>query len=252
MSRVFQVVSDLHIEYKNDETPDPLDFIEPKEDILIMAGDIGSVYKPIQLIKFLRKVCKLFKMVVYVPGNHEYYVMPDIPPKPFYILQERLRDICKGIPGLYLLDNDSLLIDNVYIAGTTLWSDPKIQLPRYLVRIHGMNTDKYKSLHNDSVEYIEQSISYCKKNGYKLLMISHYPPTYDVLKGTSKRVRLHSMYATDMEYLLSRDNVDTWVCGHVHKNFDFITTLGTRVLGNQKGKPKDKIDDFSKEFLFAV
>ena len=50
-----QIASDLHIEYKNNNIPNPLDFITPSADILILAGDIGSFYKIQQLTEFLKK-----------------------------------------------------------------------------------------------------------------------------------------------------------------------------------------------------
>jgi predicted phosphodiesterase len=53
----FQIVSDLHIEYKNNEIPDPLTLITPTSEILILAGDIGSLYKIKQLQGFLEKLC---------------------------------------------------------------------------------------------------------------------------------------------------------------------------------------------------
>ena len=72
----FQIVSDLHIEYRNDQIPEPLDYITPTAEILILAGDIGSLYKYKQLVGFLEKLCVYFKYVVYIPGNHEFYMVP--------------------------------------------------------------------------------------------------------------------------------------------------------------------------------
>ena len=40
----FQLASDLHIEYQNNRV-NAFDFITPTADILILAGDIGSLYK---------------------------------------------------------------------------------------------------------------------------------------------------------------------------------------------------------------
>ena len=42
------------------------------------------------------------------------------------------------------------------------------------------------------------------------------------------------------------------IFGHIHQNFDFITNNGTRLVGNQYGKPKDNIDDYSKEFVVKI
>ena len=85
-----QIVSDIHIEYKNDEIPNPLDYITPTAEILILAGDIGSLYKIKQLKGFLDILCKHFKTVIYVPGNHEYYLMTDYNHLPMEELTNRL------------------------------------------------------------------------------------------------------------------------------------------------------------------
>jgi hypothetical protein len=42
------------------------------------------------------------------------------------------------------------------------------------------------------------------------------------------------------------------VCGHVHKNFDFISEKGCHVVGNQKGKDKDNIIDYKKDFIVNI
>jgi hypothetical protein len=57
---------------------------------------------------------------------------------------------------------------------------------------------------------------------------------------------------SDLDYLLNFNKINTWICGHVHKNFDFISDEGTRIIGNQKGKPKDKIIDFIKNCIVKI
>ena len=52
--------------------------------------------------------------------------------------------------------------------------------------------------------------------------------------------------------LLRKDKVRTWICGHIHQNFDYITNGGTRLVGNQYGKPRDNVDDYSKEFVVKI
>ena len=93
---------------------------------------------------------------------------------------------------------------------------------------------------------------FCQKNNHKLVIITHYPPTKKVLdEACAKKKRFHSIYATDLDYLLDISLVQTWICGHVHKNFDFVSELGCRVVGNQKGKDKDKIIDYKKNFIIS-
>jgi Icc-related predicted phosphoesterase len=93
----------------------------------------------------------------------------------------------------------------------------------------------------------------CKKNNHTLIAITHYPPTKEVLTNTSsKKKRFQSMYATNLDYLLDKSFVQKWICGHIHKNFDFISMKGCHIVGNQKGKPKDKIIDYKKNFLIEI
>ena len=250
----FQILSDLHIEYKNDEVPNPLDYIEPISDILILAGDIGSLYKIEQLTEFLTQICSYFKIVLYVPGNHEYYTVPEIPPLSFSTLSSRLRNISNLIPNIYILEKSSILIGNICIAGCTLWSNPDIVIPKYIVRINDFNTQIYREKHIDDLMYVNIMISYCQKHRYKLIMVTHYPPTYQVFREgkIKKKVKFLSLYANDLDNLLYKSKVDTWICGHTHSNFNFFSENGTNVLSNQLGKPKDYTQNFSKKFSMTI
>lgn len=251
----FQIVSDLHIEYKSDKVPDPLDLITPSADILILAGDIGSLYKYNQLKVFLEKLCVHFQIVLYVPGNHEYYIEKDNKPISIHALNQRLNDIEKNINNLYVLSQTSVKLDGknkICIAGATLWSKPLVKVPRFLVRINNITTQQYENLYKRDRQYIEKMIRWCQKNDYKLIVITHHCPTYELLEETKKRKNFHSLYATNLTELLEKNKVHTWICGHIHKNFDITTEEGTHIVSNQKGKPKDKIKDYRKDFTIVV
>lgn len=246
-----QIASDLHIEC-NDTVPDPLDFITPSADVLILAGDIGSFYKLEQLTKFLKDLCSYFQVVLYVPGNHEWYTIPGHEPLSLEELEKRMHKIESIISNLYILNRSSVRIGDLCIAGATLWSKPECQVPPFIVRVHGMRTKEYQDRHNEDLSYLIKIMNYCKKNDHKLLIITHHPPTMKVLDYTNKRKKFLSLYATNLDYLLDKSKVSTWVCGHVHKNFDFISEKGCRVVGNQKGKKKDQITDYVKDFVFTL
>jgi len=248
----FQIASDLHIEYKNDDVPEPLDFITPSSEILILAGDIGSFYKINQLEEFLKKLCLHFKLVLYVPGNHEYYTFNEYKPLHMSTLLSYIYEIENSIKNLYILNESSIIIDDICITGCTLWSKPDIRIPRYIVRIHGINNEIYERKHIKDVNYIKKMINYSKSNNLKLLVVTHYCPTYKVLDNFKKKDKLSSLYVTNLDELLTSEQVHTWICGHIHQNFDFTTEGGTRVVGNQKGKPKDKITDYSKTFTIQI
>jgi len=250
----FQIASDLHIEYKNDESPDPLLYITPSADVLILAGDIGSVYKYHQLETFMKKLCTYFKIVLYVIGNKEYYDVPGYELEKMDSLFDKLMLLEQNSANLYILNRKSVLIDDVCIAGCTLWSYPLVAVPSFIVRINDMNTHKYKQRYKEDFLYIKNMINYCSKKKLKLLVVTHHCPTYNIIKQKSQRNkdRYTSLYASSLDYLLKSNKVHTWVCGHIHINFDYITEGGTHLVGNQVGKPKDRITDYSKSFVIKV
>ena len=252
MSVDIQIVSDLHIEYRNNDIPDPLNYITPTAAILVLAGDIGSFYKIDQLKKFLERLCPYFETVLYIPGNHEYYTIQNCQNVSMIKLLNRLYEIEKSIENLYVLNQSSVIINNVCITGCTLWSNPMINIPKFIVRIHGINNEIYKKKFDNDLKYINKMINYCSERELKLVVITHYCPTYEVLKEFKKIDKYVSLYTTELEDILYKQKVHTWVCGHIHSNFDIITKNGTRVVGNQLGKPKDKINDFLKNKVINI
>ena len=248
-----QIASDLHIEYKNDDIPDPLDYITPSAEILILAGDIGSLYKIDQLEGFLVKTCQHFKYVIYVPGNQEYYTFNEYNPVGMNILLGSLYNIEQNITNLFILNKSSIMIEDVCITGCTLWSDLKISIPKFIVRIHGISNEIYTQKFKSDLNYINKMIEHCDTNNYKLVVVTHYCPSYTITNNCKKRDKYISLYTSDLDYLLDTNKIHTWICGHIHTNFDYKhNQVGTRVVGNQKGKPKDKITDYLKNFVLQI
>ena len=255
MSVDFQIASDLHIDYKKDYIPNPLDLITPKSKFLILNGDIGSLYKYEQLKGFLTELCKHFESVFYVPGNHEYYKLKENEGIVLSKLDKILKILENEIENLKVLCRESYRIGNICIAGCTLWSDYKENFfPKYIVRIFKMNKNFYNYLFKRDLSFIKEITRYCKSNKLKLLLVTHYPPSYKVLDNNTDKFA--SLYASRLDNLLVKDQIDTWVYGHVHgvsgRNFDFQDSSSTRLVSNQMGKPKDNIQDYSKEFVIKM
>ena len=264
-----QIVSDLHIEYKNNSIPNPLDYVKPVSKILVLAGDIGSLYKFEQLRGFLKKLCVHFEYVLYIPGNHEFYMQHDYDnnnPVSMEVLLGRLLSIEHEIENLYILNRRSVILNNICITGCTLWSKAEVKIPKFIVRIHGMTTELYNKKHYNDLKYINKMIDHCQENNMKLIVITHHCPSFNIMDNTykmlysndfgkeniKKRDRYVSLYFSKLDNLLIKEKVHTWICGHIHQNFDYISKGGTRLIGNQYGKPRDNIDDYSKEFVVKI
>jgi predicted phosphodiesterase len=248
----FQIMSDLHLETFEGH-PNIESFITPRAKVLILAGDIGRIHKYEQLKTFLQKLCKNFEIVLYVLGNHEYYKVDNIPTKS---MEELLQDIYKikaDINNLYILNRSSVIIDDVCIAGCTLWSQATIDIPQFIVRIPGINTAKYNAMFKQDLTYVEYMVNLCRERKLKLVVVTHHCPTYIVGQRKNKsKDKYKSLYVSNLDYLLDSSRVHTWICGHVHKNFDFYTKNGTRVVCNQKGKSHENITNFSKEKIISL
>jgi len=169
------------------------------------------------------------------------------------MLLSRLYKIEQNIKNLYVLNKSSIMVENICITGCTLWSDLKISIPKFIVRIFGITDELYTQKFKSDVHYLKKMIDHCDKNNYKLVVVTHYCPSYTTTQNCKKRDRYISLYTSDLDYLLDTNKIDTWICGHIHSNFDYKHNQdGTRVVSNQRGKPKDKITDYLKNFVIKI
>lgn len=249
----FQFCSDLHIEMFNN-TPNPLEYIIPNASVLILAGDIGSFYKYDQLNEFIKKICEYYKIVIYVLGNHEYYFNShknDEEKMDFSKIKELKDKLSNSIKNLYILDRSSIIVNNVCIVGCTLWSDLKVEIPKFIVKIHGINNSIYNNNYNLDLNYIKYMNDYCLKNNLKLLVITHYTPSYTLISDSKRNYKYSSLYASDLDDFIKKSNIHTWIYGHCH--FNSNTYIGkTNVISNQKGKNKDNVKNYNKNIILKI
>lgn len=245
-----QIASDLHIEYTTGDIS-AADYIIPKAPILILAGDIGSLYKHEQLEKFLKELAPKFKYILYTPGNHEFYMQNDYKPLPFRKLIQRLYTLENKISNLYILNRSSVIIGNICFIGSTLWSQiPKDGIiPHFRLRIKGFSNFLYRNNHQKDVNYIAETIQYSQQKNLKICVITHYPPSNNCLGPLHEKDKYKYLYSSDLENLLT--GVNTWISGHVHWNYK-MKIGDTYLIANQKGRERDRVQDFSKEFVWKI
>ena len=248
----FQIASDLHIEYLQQENIPMEMFIKPSADNLILAGDIGSLYREKQLFNFIQQCCDNFKKVYYVPGNHEYYTLKFVSKiSQLYKLRGILYSFEKKLENLKILDRHYVEIDNYIIAGCTLWSNlQNNQLPKFRVRIADMSSRIYNIYHSRDVKFIEELIQNKKEDQY-IILITHYPPT-GTIKSPKHLDKFSFLYYSDLDHLLDKNKIHTWISGHIHYNYNFYSKSGTHLIGNQKGRERDDITDYLNDFVLNI
>jgi predicted phosphodiesterase len=237
----FQILSDIHLEHY--DSTDFSKFLTKGADTLIIAGDISRSYKLDKIRVFLEYVCSKFDTVIYVFGNHEYYIREGTRVSdPKNHLRETKRLIekeVKHLTNLHILSRESHhIIDNICIIGCTLWSDlGDSVLPYWVSMVNPYFTTKtYTHEFREDLAYIKRMINYAKGNDLIPFVVTHYVPSFF---GSTSHDPKGCLYNSNLDYLLTDKNrVHTWVFGHSHRNYDNYSEnmKTTRVVSNQRGK----------------
>ena len=257
-----QVYSDLHLEFVKGFYN-----IKPTSEILILAGDIGILdcnnFEP-----FLQYISENWKIIIYVLGNHEYYLEWSNYSK----TKELYKDLFTKYKNIYLLDNEILNLtvnDEEYcIVGSTLWSTVNQEYAKYLCCLKNINY--YDSERNKVIKlpwYIYNSINQYEtdyiKNiirtniDKKILVVTHYPTISNKAVNTyykTSEPEMIKLYNNDIELDRLKNNNLVCIAGHTHRSYDFEHN-GVRYISNQKGycenvSKKNKLSVSGEYYLF--
>lgn len=126
MTKLF-IVSDLHNKQRIVKIEVPID-----ADAIVLAGDI--VHEKTVFSHF----AKFGKPVIVVAGNHDFWghdVMDAV---------EALRNEASAFDNFHVLDNETLVIDDVRFIGSTFWSSYGNLHPRLVIEAQAYLRDSYK------------------------------------------------------------------------------------------------------------
>jgi len=194
---------------------------------LIIAGDLCENSWWYNHTTLLGDICFRYDRVIYVLGNHEYYRdnMPNTHWK-FKLLE-------KKFSNLTCLENETITIDGVKIAGTTLWFpfDP-------MNFTYEKNMSDFYEIHDfrskvyEYNRYAKEFLDSCNAD----LWVTHHLPHYLSIHKKYKNNNLNRFFLSEIgEMILSREP-KVVVHGHTHIPCEY--SLGnTRVYCNPMGYP---------------
>lgn len=267
-----QIVSDIHLEFHKFRKR--WNFITPSAPILCILGDLcccekGEINK---LYSFFDEIVPHFKLIIWVPGNHEYYQNKcNGIENTKNMIDKRCKKICLKYDNVKFLNNDTLNYPHRGILyrfiGSTLWS----YIPdKFGNQIQGLMNDynniyvwdiknkiskkiNYKLVnmwHTKSVKYINnellRSMKMKNKTTYKKIkniVLTHHKP----FSFPSDNIYQYA-YESDQIEILNSNNVDLWCYGHTHKKFKGIIGK-TFLYSNPKGYPHQKTNYSKKNHI---
>lgn len=251
----YRIMSDIHLEFGHLEVTELPD---DKESVLILAGDIGvgmSAYD------FVEEMCSRFYNVIYVMGNHEFY-NHDI-----YTITENWLEIAKHKDNLFVLDDDSVVIEDTLFLGGTMWTDVSGAGDDWFLRkqiqrsmndfrvIAGFSVEDSIVRHNVTQKAFKKILMKAKEDNIKhnIVVITHHMPHEICISDNYRGSSINAGFcSTDLDYLFEYD-IDLWIYGHTHEKSDHIYN-GTRLICNPRGyigfEPFAK--DYNQELVVEI
>lgn len=246
-------------------------------DALIIAGDIGYGFSNPNINEndrdnFLYNLKKYFKNIIYVPGNHDYYLnnidyhnnlsSSDLLKRDKDVLTNKFDFIYLGIDKL------SVNINNIKIAGACGWYDGSynpeeikdmrilwnnfMSDSRCIYEHHDIsNGKKVLTKIYDFDNYLKEELDKLKSIGQTDIMVTHIPPIiFSNMRPEYKASSTTGFFAFNGKEFL--DNTKYWLCGHTHDVLeeDITNDNGTitKVLCNPLGYPHESVNKQIKYF----
>lgn len=249
---MFQIMSDIHLEADGELLGLPIekalqwvDSVPQTADIMILAGDIHN--KKIRQV--LGAFTKRWRLVLHVPGNHEYWGQR------FKYQWDRFNRTEQEFSNVHIL-REEIYQDSVTglrFAGTTLWfpyCETTISKQNLMNDFTRIKESAQLFRHNArSVKFLRDSVF---DNDLADIVITHYAPTEKSIPEKYKDDTANPFYYTpllDNQYLECKAKL--WIHGHMHHVNDYIHPYGVRIVSNTGGYSRD-IPGFDPGRIYSI
>jgi len=234
-----QYASDLHLEFPQNKEFMKANPLQPRGDVLLLAGDVVPFTLMDKHNDFFSYVADHFQTTYWLPGNHEYY-HSDVSEKSG-TLNENIRS------NIHLVNNITIEKDNTRFIFSTLWSKINPDKQWYieknvsdfqLIRYKGyrFSIDRFNELHDYCLRFITLELH--RNNTGKTIVIAHHVPTFLNYPQQYKRSELNEAFAVELFDLIETNGPDYWIYGHHHSNTPEFEIGETKMVTNQLGYVK--------------
>ena len=263
-----RLLSDLHLEMPYNKEPisqRPFHYENLGEDVVVLAGDINTQAKHIQLIQ---RILAGGAKILMVAGNHEAYGAS------FEGVHDFFYNLQAEYPKFYYLNNDNMVIDNIDFFGgimytnlegqdidklctryipdfSVIYKEPRLELMSVTEDFVNFTPKWTPQDHRDAHQEFCKEFGYWKisSNATKKVVITHFVPTYKALAPQFAKSALNPYFIQDMEHTMT--GIDLWMFGHTHTSFDFMIDE-TRLVSNPYGYGEENKDGFVIDKIIEI
>lgn len=174
-----QYASDLHLEFESNNAFMAQNPLEPKGELLILAGDITYLDDLQTSNPFFDTISGQFKQVYLVPGNHEFYQNSFDIHQVIPTFQKKIRS------NVTYLNNRAVYKEGMRIIFTTLWTNVGPERSFYVERMMNdfrqsvfdgerFRVSHHNKCHEMSLLFLERELA--KPFQGKTIVVSHHVP----------------------------------------------------------------------------
>jgi predicted phosphodiesterase len=217
--RIF-AISDIHVDYEmNAQWLADLSVSDYRDDVLILAGDVSDRLERLEWA--LSLLAGRFRQVMYVPGNHELWVIRDGKPCTSLEKFERLRTVVAQ-SGVSMTPQ---ALDGVVIVPLQGWYDysfgpPSDELLESWMDFRACRWPAHFEIH-DIAAYFQALNEAPPAHAGMLISFSHFLPRIDLMPPyipPAKRMLYPVLGSTRLEEQLRAMKSRIHVYGHSHVN----------------------------------
>lgn len=261
-----QLVSDLHVDVNFDMIPE----ISTSADVLVIAGDMGSLKKLDSTKLVLEKFSSEFETVLYVPGNHEYFYGE------LHEVNDMLEQLCSEFENIFLLNDDPIQVQGCNFYGSTMWGSINPSQATDIERIVSdysfvavedkitsqkrmINAVDVTNLHNASFHKLKVYLDDLKENGESAVVITHHAPLTEGCCPPGKEGSIiASAFCNDFSSIFEEysDEMECFLFGHTHYCIpadDPLIIEGVPIYSNALGfLKKNENTGFDPNFCITI
>lgn len=233
----FILYSDMHLDgYLAMGRPLPdLPLRGMRDMVTVIAGDVYPAHDRKNFVRMLEYVAGNAEVVMFVPGNHEYYNPEGERGVPIKMLDESMISMCREVAPsrIHFMNTGQVDVGTTRFIGATLWTNTPSSLFSHAVdamrdytRIWStpktlVTPQEIVDLHHLHADYLYRMAVLAESQKMEdVVLVTHHVPDADLSsiswRHQNPKIR-RFYYCTDTKPIWQQTSVITaWCCGHDH------------------------------------